>query len=151
MFKKGIVSQPKGGFRKDLNCYFRSSWEANLVRYWNFIKVPWKYEPVEFEFKTIKKGSRFYKPDFYLPKTDEYIELKGYFTASDKTKLRRFKKYYPEEFKKLRFVIEDPFARSEENEEVIKFLLDDLDIEFIDIISYKEIRNKLGTLIPDWE
>lgn len=151
MLRKGIASQPKGGFRKDLNCYFRSKWEANLARYWNFIKVPWEYEPKEFEFKTIKKGSRFYKPDFYLPKIDEYIELKGYFTASDKTKLRRFKKYYPEEFKKLRFVIEDPFARSKENGEVMKFLLDDLDKEFINIISYKEIKEKLGTLIPSWE
>lgn len=24
MLKKGIASQPKGGFRKDLSCYFRS-------------------------------------------------------------------------------------------------------------------------------
>ncbi len=141
----------KGGFRKDLDCYFRSKWEANLARYYNFVGIRWQYEPEEFEFKTIKRGSRFYKPDFYLPETDEYIELKGYFTASGKTKLRRFKKYYPEEFKKLRFVVEDPFSKSKENGEVIKFLLDDLDIGFIDIISYKVIRNKLGELIPGWE
>jgi len=141
----------KGGYRGDLDCYFRSSWEANLARYWNFIGVPWEYEPVEFEFKAIKRGSRFYKPDFYLPKMDEYIEVKGYFIAGDKTKLRRFKKYYPGKFKKLRFVIEDPFARSKENGEVVKFLLDDLDIRFIDIISYKVIQGKLGELIPGWE
>lgn len=141
----------KGGYREDLKQYFRSRWEANLARYYNFIKVPWAYEPQEFEFKAIKRGSRFYKPDFYLPNADEYIELKGYFTEGGKTKLRRFKKYYPEEFKKLRFVIEDPLARSEENGKVMEFLLDDLDIEFVNIISYRGIEGKLGALIPNWE
>jgi len=149
--QKGIASQPKGGFRKDLNCYLRSSWEANLARWWNLINVHWVYESKEFEFKTIKRGNRFYKPDFYLPKIDEYIEVKGYFTAGDKTKLRRFKKYYPEEFKKLRFIIEDPLSRSKGSGEVMKFLLDDLDIKFEDIISYRGICNKIGTLIPGWE
>jgi len=141
----------KGGYREDLRKYFRSKWEANLARYYNFAGIEWQYEPEEFEFKAIKRGSRFYKPDFYLPGVDEYIELKGYFTPGDKTKLRRFKKYYPGVFKKLRFVVEDPFARSKENGEVMKFLLDDLDVEFIDIISYKGIEGVLKALIPNWE
>jgi len=141
----------KGGYRKDLKQYFRSKWEANISRYYNFTGIKWTYEPQEFEFYKIKRGSRFYKPDFYLPEQDKLIEIKGFFTASDKTKIRRFKKYYPEEFAKLEFIIPDKYARDKANGEMIKFLCEDLGIYFIRIGSYKEIEDKLGSLIPNWE
>jgi len=140
----------KGGFRKDLGIYVRSSWEANICRYYNLVGIKWTYEPREFEFFKIKRGSRFYKPDIYLPEQDKFVEIKGFFTASDKTKLRRFKKYYPEEFIKLKFIIPDKYSKSEANGEMIKFLLDDLGIDFIEIMSYKEIE-KYSKLIPGWE
>ena len=148
---KRIASQPKSGFRKDLGIAFRSSWESNIARYFNYLKIPWIYEQYEFEFKTIKRGNRYYKPDFYLPRTDNLVEVKGFMNSASKTKLRRFKKYYPEEAKKLQFVIYDPCSRSVENGKVMKFLMDDLKIKFVDIISYKEIKDKLGKLIPNWE
>lgn len=141
----------KGGYRKDLKQYFRSKWEANICRYYNFVGIKWIYEPQEFEFYKIKRGSRFYKPDFYLPASDSWVELKGLFKASDKTKLKRFKKYYPEEFAKLQFIIFDPYARSKANAETLKFLVEELGIYFIKIGSYKEIEDKLGGLIPNWE
>jgi len=75
--------------------YFRSSWEANYARYLNFIKEPWKYEGKEWEFP-VKRGTRFYKCDFYLPTRNEYHEVKGYMDKQSKTKLNRMKKYYPE-------------------------------------------------------
>ena len=78
------------------------------------------------------------------------IEVKGYSRPVDKTKLRRFKKYYPEEFKRLKFIIPDKYARDKANGEMIKFLCDDLGIDFEEIISYKEIE-KYGGLIPGWE
>lgn len=140
----------KGGYREDLKKYFRSRMEANVCRYYIWMKVPWLYEHKEFEFKGIKRGSRFYKPDFYLPIYDLWIEVKGYFIASDKTKLRRFKKYYPEEFKKLRFVIPDKYARDKANGEIIAFLVDDLGINFEDIESYKYM-GRFGSMIPGWE
>lgn len=140
----------RGGYRKDLDLYVRSKMEANILRYYKFIKVKYVYEPREFEFLKIKRGSRFYKPDIYLPEQDKLIEIKGWFTASDKTKLRRLKKYYPEEFTKLKFIIPDKYSRSKANGEMIKFLCDDLEINFNDIMSYKEIE-KYNKLIPGWE
>lgn len=137
----------KGGYREDLKQFFRSKMEANWARYHN--KIHWEYEPKEFEFP-IKRGSRYYKPDFYLPAYDLWFEIKGYFRPQDKTKLRRFKKYYPEEFKKLRFVIPDKYSKSKANGEMIEFLIDVLGIQFKDIESYKEMQ-KFGSIIPGWE
>ena len=140
----------KGGYRKDLKQYFRSKWENNMARYYNFLDIKWIYEPKEFEFYKIKRGSRFYKPDFYLPEQDKLIEIKGFFTASDKTKLRRLKKYYPEEFAKLELIVPDKYSKSKANGEMIKFLCDDLGIDFIEIMSYKEIE-EYSKLIPGWD
>ena len=158
---KQITSQPKSGFREDLNCSFRSCWEANMARYWNYIKRPWKYEPYEFEFMKIKRGNRYYKPDFYLTETDRLVEIKGFLSLSDKTKLKRFKKYYPDDAYKLQFVIYDPFSRSVENGKVMAFLMDEMERRIglhwrngkleTDIISYKEIQGKFAWLIPNWE
>jgi len=141
----------KGGFRKDLGIYVRSKMEANILRYYKFIKVKYIYEPREFEFFKIKRGNRFYKPDIYLPEQDKFVEIKGWLRSGDRTKLRRFKKYYPEEFAKLEFIILDKYARSKANGETIKFLVEELGIYFTKIESYKEIEDKLGTLIPNWE
>ena len=142
----------KGGYRKDLNKYFRSKMEANIARYYNYIKINWFYEPREYKFEKIKRGTKYYKPDFYLPAPQRlFIEVKGgYLRPSDKTKLRRFKKYYPEEFTRLRFIIPDKYSRSKANGEMIKFLCDSLGIDFSDIMSYKEIE-KYSKLIPGWE
>jgi len=140
----------RGGYREDLKQYFRSKWEANMARYYNFVGIKWIYEPQEFEFYKIKRGSRFYKPDFYLPRQDRFIEVKGWFRPADKTKLRRFKKYYPEEFAKLELIVPDKYSGSRANGEMIKFLCDDLGIDFEKIGSYKEIE-KYSNLIPGWE
>ena len=141
----------KGGYREDLKQYFRSKTEANIARYYKYIGEFYIYEYKEFEFKTIKRGQRYYKPDFYLPASDSWVEVKGgYLRPQDKTKLRRFKKYYPEEFARLKFIIPDKYARDKANGEMIKFLCDGLGIDFNDIISYKEIE-KYGGLIPGWE
>lgn len=146
-----FTSQSKGGFREDLGLAVRSKWEANICRYFNYLKIPWQYEKYDFEFKSIKRGTRFYKPDFYLPDTDNFLEVKGFMDAKSKTKLKRFKKFYPDKAKNLQLVIYDPFSRSVENGKVMKFLLDDLDMKLNDIISYKEIKNKLSRIIPYWE
>lgn len=140
----------KGGYRKDLGIYVRSKMEANICRYYKLTEIEYIYEPKEFEFKTVKRGNRYYKPDFYLPIIDLWVECKGWLRPEDKTKLRRFKKYYPEEFIKLKFIISDKYSRSKANGEMIKFLCDDLGIDFNGIISYKEIEEQ-GKLIPGWE
>jgi hypothetical protein len=140
----------KGGHREDLKQYFRSKMEANMARYYRYIGELYIYEYKEFEFKGIKRGCRFYKPDFYLPVWDGWVEVKGWLRSADKTKLRRFKKYYPEEFAKLRFIIEDKYSGSKANGEMIKFLCDDLGIDFKEITSYKDME-EYRALIPGWE
>ena len=142
----------KSGYRKDLKQFFRSKMEANVARYFNLRECKWEYESVEYFFNKIKRGQRYYKPDFILYYLDTHflIEVKGYFRPEDKTKLKRFKKYYPEEFVKLKFIIPDKYARDKANGEMIKFICDGLRIDFEEIISYKEIE-KYGGLIPGWE
>lgn len=99
------MSRTNGGKRADLGgIYFRSSWEANWARYLNFRKahgdiVKWEYEPDTFEFVGIKRGTRFYKPDFkvYYPlDVVQYEEVKGYMDAKSKTMLKRMAKYHPD-------------------------------------------------------
>ncbi len=94
----------RGGYREDIDMYVRSSWEANYARYLNWLKelgeiVDWEYETETFEFHGIKKGTRFYTPDFIITNKDgtkDYHEVKGYMDPKSKTKLKRMKKYYPE-------------------------------------------------------
>ena len=123
--KENCYSRARGGKRKDLNNqYFRSAWEANIARYYNFIGVKWEYEPKTFVFENIKRGSVSYTPDFYLPDEDKWIEVKGWMDQKSKTKLNRFKKYYPDEYKKLVIVQER---------------------------EYNEIKRKISPLIQYWE
>lgn len=94
----------RGGKRDDLGIYVRSSWEANYCRYLNWLVSigeieSWQFEPDTFEFTKIRRGSRFYTPDFKIVNLDgsiEYHEIKGYMDAKSKTKLKRMAKYYPE-------------------------------------------------------
>lgn len=138
----------KSGTRKDLGFYVRSKMEANIARYYKFIKVNFQYEPKEFEFKGIKRGNRFYKPDFYLPKYDRWIEVKGWFNDCDKTKIRRFKKYYPKEFVKLYFIIYTKYGKGKGVERNINFLCGELKVEWNKIIGYTQISKGW---IPYWE
>lgn len=93
----------KGGKRKDLGIYVRSAWEANYARYLIWMKEvgdikDWKYEPETFSFP-VKRGTRFYTPDFKVWEIDgriTYHEVKGYMTQKGRTALKRMAKYHPE-------------------------------------------------------
>ncbi len=85
--------------------YFRSLWEANFGKYlqWQldngFIK-DWLHEPQTFWFEEIKRGVRSYLPDFKVITLESghvWYEVKGYYDSKSLTKIKRFKKYYPEE------------------------------------------------------
>ena len=118
-------SRAKGGRREDLNNqYFRSSWEANIARYYNYLGIKWKYEPKTFIFENITRGSVSYTPDFYLPETDQWVEVKGWMDGKSKTKLKRFEKQYPDEYKKLILIQEK---------------------------EYNEIKRKVAPFIKEWE
>lgn len=120
----------KGGMRDDLGIYVRSSWEANYARYLNWLVSideikEWQYEPDTFEFVDIKRGVRFYTPDFRIMNRDnsiEYHEVKGYMDARSKTKLKRMAKYHPG----------------------VKLIV-------IDGTAYKALAKDVKRLIPEWE
>lgn len=124
-------SRTKGGRRPDLeNRYFRSSWEANWARYLNFLKqqgqiTGWDYEPDVFEFQPIKRGSRFYTPDFKVyhdTGSYEYHEVKGWMDQRSRTKLKRMAKYYPQ----------------------VKIVL-------VEKALYTDVARKIGKMLPGWE
>lgn len=84
--------------------FARSSWEANIAAYFEFLKqkkeiLDWEHEPNTFWFLKIKRGVRSYKPDFLITNNDGsqyYEEVKGWMDAKSKTKLKRMALYYPE-------------------------------------------------------
>lgn len=99
-------SRTRGGKRSDLgDVYFRSAWEANYARYLNFLVDRgelrgWMFEPKTFVFEAIKRGVRAYTPDFRVERNDgaiEWHEVKGWMDSKSKTRISRFKKYFPNE------------------------------------------------------
>lgn len=85
--------------------YSKSTYERNYARYLEFLKcngkiTDWEYEPHEFWFLKIMRGVRSYKPDFriwLLNNKHTWREIKGYMDSESLTKLKRMKKYYPDE------------------------------------------------------
>jgi hypothetical protein len=102
----GAYSRAASGYRDDLpGIFFRSSWEPNYARYLNLLVklglvVEWAYEPETFWFSEIKRGVRSYKPDFRVlyknASAPVYVEVKGWMDSKSKTKISRFRKYYPQ-------------------------------------------------------
>lgn len=105
MLGVNVYSRARSGRREDLgNMFFRSTYEANYARYLNYVIangndiITWEYEPDTFEFKKIKRGTRFYTPDFKIHLKNghiEYHEVKGWDYPKGKTSRKRFAKYYP--------------------------------------------------------
>lgn len=134
-------SRTISGKRKDLDdTFFRSKTEANYARYLKFVNVKWEYEPKMFVFEKIRRGNISYTPDFYLPEEDRWVEVKGWFNPKSITKTKRFKKYFPDEFKKLTLV-----AQSKKT----IVIATTLGIPIIE--DYREIKNKVSRLIEGWE
>lgn len=85
--------------------YFRSQWEANYGCFLEWKKLKglikqWDHEPKTFWFEGIKRGCVSYLPDFRVENNDgsiDWIEVKGYMDSKSKTKIARFRKYFPEE------------------------------------------------------
>jgi hypothetical protein len=85
--------------------YFKSSWEIAYVKFLNFLKekkaiIDWEYEPKTFWFLNVLRGVRSYTPDFKVTTLDGnhvWHEVKGFMDQRSKTKIKRMKKYYPQE------------------------------------------------------
>jgi len=64
----------------------KGSWELIVVKWFDENDIEWEHETKYFEYEW--EGSRRYYPDFYLPKFNLFIEVKGYETERDREKWR---------------------------------------------------------------
>jgi hypothetical protein len=140
----------KIGKRADLNMFFRSGWEADIMRWLKYKEYEdIQYEPETFTYTQfgIKHGTISYVPDFKVlgfKKKGEYswIEVKGFLKSVDKVKLRRFKKYFPDEFAKLVIVCGNKGSKTYE-------FCKELGIK--KILNFYEIKKEFKDKIPNWE
>lgn len=72
--------------------YMRSSWEVAFAKYLDANRITWLYEP-----KCFHMGRSAYLPDFYLPQSNTWVEIKGIFTRASKRKMIKFFATYPNE------------------------------------------------------
>jgi hypothetical protein len=73
----------------------RGTWELNVAKQLNAQNILWTRDK-KIEFLDLNGNQHTYTPDFYLPKTDEYIEVKGLFPEADKQKMDLVKEQHPE-------------------------------------------------------
>lgn len=71
--------------------WLRSSWERRVADYLFEHSIEWIYEP-----HTFRLGEITYTPDFYLPKENKYIEVKGWMSPEAKKKIEVFTRWHPE-------------------------------------------------------
>ena len=109
----------KSGFREDLPFYARSRWEANVARSLEYEELKYVYEPIVVDF-----GEWSYRPDFYIPELNWFIEVKGYMTDRAREKVEAFRSY----------AFEQGFAFS-----------------LIEQKEYRELSEIYSTVIPEWE
>ena len=83
MFGKAVSSSHFNIYYKTIN--FRSSWEANFAKWCDGSGIKWEYEP-----KAFNLGNTTYRPDFYLPEFDCWIEIKGYWRKDAREKVNKF-------------------------------------------------------------
>jgi len=105
-FVKRRIFHAKAGARgrKRNGVYYRSTWEFCFALVCEERKrrgeiEDWSYEKHEFEFKGIKRGTRFYRPDFWIKESsgrEYFVEIKGFLDSKSVTALSRMAKYYPE-------------------------------------------------------
>jgi hypothetical protein len=88
--KRELYTNGVGGFRDDLQQYFRSNWEANFARILNFQNRTWLYEHQTFQL--IDNVS--YTPDFYLPSEDTFYEIKGRMDERSKLQIQLMNEYF---------------------------------------------------------
>lgn len=92
---KGVWYNKSDGAR----VFLRSSYELAFAKYLDSYNATWLYEPqafpINYTFKGIEKEGT-YRPDFYLPSTDTWIEVKGWWRDDARAKFDAFCAQYPD-------------------------------------------------------
>lgn len=84
--------------------YARSSWEITHANWLESLKnkskiKDWEHEPETFWFTGIKRGAMSYLPDFKITLNDnsvEFHEIKGWMDSRSRTKIKRFRRQFPQ-------------------------------------------------------
>lgn len=71
------------------NIDLHGSWELKYAMYLDKFNIKWIRNKNTFDYFFDGKNRK-YTPDFYLPDTDEYVEIKGYKTKKDDAKWSQF-------------------------------------------------------------
>jgi hypothetical protein len=90
----------RGGFKKDIGHYVRSSYEHYYAQKLIIKKIKYFYEPKSFPVKTESYGSTQYTPDFFIISENKWIEIKNPYNVKDPLfmdKFKAFKDQYPNE------------------------------------------------------
>lgn len=75
-------------------------WELAYAKWLDLNSIKWERCKEQFSY-IFEDKPRKYTPDFYLPESDEYIEIKGYKTKKDEAKWNQFPKH-----RKLKILLE---------------------------------------------
>jgi hypothetical protein len=94
-------SEPTGEVRPHELVRFAHNSERQFAKLLDFYGVAWEYEPVEFVLERDRKGqpAAAFRPDFYLPAHDLFIEittLNQKLVTKKNRKVRRLGELYPE-------------------------------------------------------
>ncbi|OGM93275.1 hypothetical protein A2372_02645 [Candidatus Wolfebacteria bacterium RIFOXYB1_FULL_54_12] len=97
------------GVRDDIGqeFYFYSRWEANFARILNLLGIPWQYQC-----RTFDIGEHMYTPDFYLPDSDTWIEIKNFLSDYSRDRDENFRKMYPD--LELMLILKDEYLELQE-------------------------------------
>ncbi|KKU79997.1 MAG: hypothetical protein UY06_C0008G0008 [Candidatus Amesbacteria bacterium GW2011_GWA2_47_70] len=113
------ASKGKPGIRQNIdpNICFYSTWEANIARVFNLVGLKWQYAP-----KIFNLGKHTYRPDFYFPEYNIYLEVKNFMNTYSLERDRLFREKYP-----------------------------NIGLEIISKPVYKQIEKEYKPLIDNWE
>lgn len=75
----------------ELNIGFRSTYELKVASFFKQCGLDFLYEPYFF----VIDGKKTYSPDFFIPKYDVFIEVKGFWGMGKKKKMSQFIQEYP--------------------------------------------------------
>ena len=97
---------------------FKSRYEYNYAVFCDYLGIAWRYEPTTFEFP-VRRGIRSYRPDFYLPHDDSFVECKGYWDQRSKVQQKRMRLHHPT----VRIlIINEPFFASVERQRLCRVI-----------------------------
>ena len=95
--QQGRMAYSAAGYRKDLGHYVRSSWEADFARVLKHIGVQYRYEARRFTLSRADGSTLTYAPDFFVPESHCFYEIKGWMDDKSAEKIRLFREQFPNE------------------------------------------------------